>query len=158
MYCNNLQKKNKFSLSNFERLIMKKRILILLLPLGVFASSFNPQMQEYIGVLKAEARKSDANFVDFNAERGKEIFTTKSIGKRGESISCTSCHNLNLQESGKNVHTNKILEPLAPSVNTKRLSSVKNVKKWLRRNFNDVYNKEGTALQKGDVLYYINSK
>jgi len=35
---------------------------------------------------------------------------------------------------------------------------VKNVKKWLRRNFNDVYTKQGTALQKGDVLYFINSK
>jgi len=137
---------------------MKKRVLFLLVPLSVFASSFNPQMQGYIDNLKVEAKKNNPNFVDFSAKRGEQIFTTSHIGKRGEPISCTSCHSLNLKNKGKNVHTNKVLEPLAPSVNTKRLSEVKNVKKWLRRNFNDVYKKEGTALQKGDVLYFINSK
>ena len=137
---------------------MKKRVLFLLVPLSVFASSFNPQMQGYIDNLKDEAKKNNPNFVDFSAKRGEQIFTTSHIGKRGEPISCTSCHSLNLKNKGKNVHTNKVLEPLAPSVNTKRLSEVKNVKKWLRRNFNDVYKKEGTALQKGDVLYFINSK
>lgn len=137
---------------------MKKRVLFLLVPLSVFASSFNPQMQGYIDNLKGEAKKNNPSFVDFSAKRGEQIFTTSHIGKRGELISCTSCHSLNLKNKGKNIHTNKILEPLAPSVNTKRLEEVKNVKKWLRRNFNDVYNKEGTALQKGDVLYFINSK
>lgn len=137
---------------------MKKRVLFLLVPLSVFASSFNPQMQGYIDNLKVEAKKNNPNFVDFSSKRGEQIFTTSHIGKRGEPISCTSCHSLNLKNKGKNVHTNKVLEPLAPSVNTKRLSEVKNVKKWLRRNFNDVYKKEGTALQKGDVLYFINSK
>ncbi|WP_458700104.1 DUF1924 domain-containing protein [Sulfurospirillum sp. 1307] len=136
---------------------MKKRILFLLVPLSVFASSFNPQMQDYVDGLKVEAKKSNPNFVDFSAKRGEKIFTTSHIGKRGESISCTSCHTVNLKNSGKNVHTNKVLDPLSPTQNPKRLSKVKNVKKWLRRNFNDVYNKEGTALQKGDVLYYINS-
>jgi len=38
------------------------------------------------------------------------------------------------------------------------LTSVKEVEKWLRRNFNDVYNREGTAQEKGDVLLYIMSK
>ena len=137
---------------------MKKRVLFLLVPLSVFASSFNPQMQGYVNDLKVEAKKNNPNFVDFNAQRGEQIFTTSHIGKRGESISCTSCHSFNLKNEGKNIHTNKILKPLAPSVNTKRLSKVKNVKKWLRRNYNDVYNQEGTALQKGDVLYFINSK
>ena len=137
---------------------MKKRILLLLLPLSMFASSFNPQMQAYIDDLKVQAKNSDAGFVDFSVKRGEQIFTTSNIGKRGESISCTSCHTINLKNSGKNIHTNKVLKPLSPSQNPKRLSKVKNVKKWLRRNFNDVYNKEGTALQKGDVLYYINKK
>ena len=48
--------------------------------------------------------------------------------------------------------------PLAPSVNKARLSDVKEVKKWLKRNFKDVFLREGTAEQKGDVLYYIMSK
>ena len=48
--------------------------------------------------------------------------------------------------------------PLAPSVNKARLSDAKEVKKWLKRNFKDVFLREGTAEQKGDVLYYIMSK
>ena len=137
---------------------MKRRVLFLLLPLSVFASSFNPQMQGYIDDLKVEAKGNNPDFIDFSVQRGEQIFTTSHIGKRGERISCTSCHSLNLRNNGKNIHTNKVLEPLSPSKNIKRLVKVKNVKKWLRRNFNDVYTKEGTALQKGDVLYYINSK
>ena len=59
---------------------------------------------------------------------------------------------------GKNVFTNKLIEPLSPNKNSARLTNVKDVEKWLRRNFKDVYNREGTAQEKGDVLYYINSK
>lgn len=137
---------------------MKKKILVLLLPLSIFASSFNPAMQNYVNDLKVQAKSDNANFVDFSAQRGEQIFTSKHIGKRGKSISCSSCHSVNLRNRGENVHTSKVIDPLAPSANPKRLSDVKNVKKWLRRNFNDVYTKEGTALQKGDVLYFINSK
>ncbi len=32
---------------------------------------------------------------------------------------------------------------------------MKEMKKWLRRNFNDVYKREGTAQEKGDVLLFI---
>jgi len=137
---------------------MTKKIVLFLLPLGVFASSFNSAMQSYINDLKVQAKSHNTNFVDFSAKRGEQIFTSKHIGKRGKSISCSSCHSLNLRNKGKNIHTSKVIEPMSPSINPKRLSDVKNVKKWLRRNFNDVYTKQGTALQKGDVLYFINSK
>lgn len=137
---------------------MKGTIFLALLPVSIFAGAFNPQMQSYIDSLKQEVLKTQKDFTDFSATRGEKIFTTMHIGKKGKEISCTSCHNLDLKTKGKNIYTNKVLEPLAPSVNKMRLSDVKDVQKWLRRNFNDVYTKEGTALQKGDVLYYINSK
>lgn len=137
---------------------MKKKIILALLPLSIFAVNFNPQMQSYIDSLKVEAKKANSSFVDFNKKRGEQIFNKSHIGKKGEPISCSSCHNVNLKLNGKNIHTNKILEPLAPSVNSKRLTEVKGVKKWLRRNFKDVYVREGSALEKGDVLYFINSK
>jgi N-dimethylarginine dimethylaminohydrolase len=57
-----------------------------------------------------------------------------------------------------NKHTNKVIEPLSPTTNPERLTEVKQVKKWLRRNFRDVYNREGTATEKGDVLTYIINK
>lgn len=139
---------------------MKKYIFSLLI-FGVAISSangFSPSMQSYIDTLKMEAKKSNVGFTDFNAKRGEQIFTSKHIGKKGDSISCTSCHGNNLTKNGQNATTNKIIKPLAPSVNKSRLSDTKEVQKWLRRNFKDVYNREGTTLEKGDVLYYIQSK
>jgi cytochrome c553 len=139
---------------------MKKYIFSLLI-FGVAisnANGFSPSMQSYIDTLKMEAKKSNVGFTDFNAKRGEQIFTSKHIGKKGNLISCTSCHGSNLTKNGKNATTNKIIKPLAPSVNKSRLTDTKEVQKWLRRNFKDVYNREGTALEKGDVLYYIQSK
>ncbi len=137
---------------------MKKLILMFLVPLSIFANDFNTQMQSYIDDLKIEVKKINPNFKDFDIKRGEEIFTSKHIGKKGKEVSCTSCHGIDLTQSGKNAFTNKTIEPLSPKANSQRLTSVKDVKKWLRRNFKDVYVKEGTAIQKGDVLYYINSK
>jgi len=51
-----------------------------------------------------------------------------------------------------------VIEPLSPTTNPQRLTDVKEVTKWLRRNFKDVYNREGTATEKGDVLTYILNK
>ncbi|MDY0195474.1 MAG: DUF1924 domain-containing protein [Sulfurovaceae bacterium] len=138
---------------------MKKYTLAVLL-CGIIADAgdFSPSMQNYISTLKSEAKQANSSFVDFDAKRGEQIFTSKHIGKKGDSISCTSCHGSNLTKNGQNATTNKIIKPLAPSVNKSRLTDTKEVQKWLRRNFKDVYNREGTALEKGDVLYYIQSK
>lgn len=135
---------------------MKKVLVFLVLAFtSLLANEFNPAMQEYINSLKEEAKAMDKNFVDFDAQRGERIFSTKNKGKNGELISCQSCHNENLTKQGLNIFTDKSIEALAPSVNPTRLSEVKEVKKWLKRNFIDVYLREGNALEKGDVLYYL---
>lgn len=138
---------------------MKKQLALLIIS-GVLANAggFNPSMQGYINSLKVEAKKSNSNFTDFNAKRGELIFTSKHIGKRGKEISCVSCHGSNLALSSKNAFTNKTIDPLSPKANPERLTDVLEVQKWLKRNFNDVYKREGTAQEKGDVLYYIKSK
>ncbi len=139
---------------------MKKVIIsaMLFLTTTMFGAQFNTSMQKYIEDLKIEAKKENSSFVDFSIKNGETIFTTSHIGKKGEKISCTSCHNIDLTTMGKNTFTNKLIEPLSPNKNPQRLTNVKDVKKWLRRNFKDVYNRAGTAQEKGDVLYYINSK
>lgn len=119
------------------------------------AGDFNPAMKAYISELKAQAKTNNANFMDFDANRGEQIFRTKNKGKNGETLSCQSCHSTNLRQSGNNVFTGKTIPPLAPSANPSSLSDVKNVQKWLKRNFKDVFLREGTALEKGDVLYYL---
>ncbi len=138
---------------------MKKISLILIILSSIaFAKPYNAPVQKYINSLKIQAKKSNQNFIDFSMKRGEKIFTSYHIGKHGKKIACASCHTKDLRAKGKHVRTGKIIKPLSPFANRRRLTRVKNVKKWLRRNFNDVYKRVGTPLEKGDVLYYINSK
>ncbi|MEE3705541.1 DUF1924 domain-containing protein [Campylobacter sp. CX2-8023-23] len=134
---------------------MKKVALLFLCAYALNAAQFNPAMQGYIDELRLEAKKLDPNFKDFDALRGEKIFTTKNIGKNSQEISCQSCHGSDLKKEAKNIFTGKTIAPLSPSANPSRLSDVKEVKKWLKRNFKDVYLREGTAIEKGDVLYYL---
>ena len=135
---------------------MKSMIITLFCAASLFAAS--AEVNHYIESLHAEAKQADPAFAGFDAERGKAIFTSKQIGKKGEKIACTSCHTNDLRAKGENISTGKAIEPLSPAANPQRLTSVKDVKKWLRRNFKDVYDREGTALEYGDVLAYIQSK
>lgn len=110
---------------------------------------------QYMNELESTAKSENRSFTGFDAARGKEIFTSTHIGKQGKAIACTACHTTNLANTGKNNLTGKAIDPLSPRANPQRLSSAKEVKKWLKRNFVDVYNREGSALEKGDVLTYI---
>lgn len=134
---------------------MKKLSIACLCACLLNATSFNAPMSEYITELKSEALKLDPNFKDFDALRGEKIFATKHIGKNSQELSCQSCHGNDLRKEATNFFTNKTIPPLSPSANPSRLSDVKEVKKWLKRNFKDVYLREGTAIEKGDVLYYL---
>lgn len=131
---------------------------ILLLAALFLNLSFASVVDGYLDSLKQEALKENPNFSDFDAKRGEEIFTSKHIGKKGKEISCTTCHTVNLNNSGENTFTGKTIEPLSPKANPKRFTDVKEIEKWMKRNFNDVYNREGTALEKGDVTTYIINK
>jgi cytochrome c peroxidase len=138
---------------------MRKLLLVSLLTASfIQAQELNPQMQEYMNTLKSEAKQQNQNFQEFDYARGEKIFTEKKIGKKGTLISCVSCHTSDLSKNGLNEQTNKVIEPLSPSANPSRFTEVKEVKKWLRRNFKDVYNREGTAQEKGDVITYIINK
>ena len=130
---------------------MKKIILVTVVPIFISAAPIDGFLQQ----LEAQAKKENLNFSGFSAKRGEQIFTSKHIGKRGKKISCTSCHTRDLKATGENIFTGKKIKPLSPKANPKRLQNLKKVKKWLRRNFKDVYKREGTAQEKGDVLLYI---
>ena len=135
---------------------MKSLIVTLFCTVSLFAASSN--VTQYMQTLHQEAAVADPAFKEFNVKRGQVIFTSEHIGKKGKKIACVSCHTDNLAAKGENLFTGKVIEPLSPLANAERLSSVKEVKKWLRRNFKDVYNREGTAQEKGDVLAYIMQK
>ncbi len=120
--------------------------------------SFASVVDDYLSSLKQEVLKTEPNFKTFDAKKGEEIFKSKHIGKKGKEISCESCHTTNLANNGENIFTGKTIEPLSPKTNPKRLTDISEIEKWLKRNFNDVYNKEGTPMEKGDVITYIMSK
>jgi cytochrome c553 len=126
---------------------MKKILIAALSTASLMAAS--PEVKAYMQQLQSEASRP------FDAKRGEAVFTSEHVGKRGKVIACTTCHTVSLDQSGENVNTGKVIDSLSPKANPSRLSSLKEVKKWLRRNFRDVYNREGTAQEKGDVLTYI---
>lgn len=135
---------------------MLKKILLIAICSSILNA--NNVVENYLKELKVEAKKDNSNFTSFSYERGEEIFTSEHIGKRGKKISCVSCHSVNLSLPAKNFFTGKVIEPLSPKVNKKRFTKLKTIKKWLRRNFKDVYKRVGTAQEKGDVLVYIINK
>ena len=131
---------------------------ILIISALVFNLGFSAVVDDYLSSLKQEVLQENPKFIGFDAKRGEEIFTSKHIGKKGKEIACTTCHTINLNNSGENTFTGKTIEPLSPKANPKRFTDVKEIEKWMKRNFNDVYNREGTALEKGDVTTYIINK
>ena len=131
---------------------------ILIISALVFNLGFSAVIDDYLSSLKQEVLQENPKFTGFDAKRGEEIFTSKHIGKKGNEIACTTCHTINLNNSGENTFTGKIIEPLSPKANPKRFTELKEIEKWMKRNFNDVYNREGTALEKGDVTTYIINK
>lgn len=116
-------------------------------------AGFNAEMTKYVQGLETQAKK-ESGFKGFNAERGKKLFFEVLPNAKSGTISCATCHTSDLKKSGKTL-VGKAIEPLAPSANKKRLTDVKETEKWLARNFKQVYGREGTAREKGDVLTFI---
>ena len=132
---------------------MKYLAIVFMFSMSLMAAT--SEVVQYMKELETTAKAENRAFNGFDAARGKEIFTSTHTGKQGKPMACTSCHTLNLSSPGKNALTGKVIDTLSPRANPQRLTSTKEVTKWLRRNFVDVYNREGTAQEKGDVLAYI---
>ena len=54
--------------------------------------SFGATVDEFLDSLKQEALKENSSFKGFDYKRGEDIFLSKHVGKKGELISCASCH------------------------------------------------------------------
>lgn len=132
---------------------MKYLAIVCMFSMSLMGAS--TEVVQYMKELESAAKAKNTSFSGFDAVRGKEIFTSTHTGKQGKPMACTSCHSVNLANPGKNSLTGKVIDPLSPRANPQRLTSAKEVKKWLKRNFVDVYAREGTAQEKGDVLSYI---
>jgi hypothetical protein len=114
--------------------------LAVALPLAAVA---NPILDGY----KAEIKGT------FTAAAGEKLY--KTVGPN--QLSCSSCHTDSPKAEGKHAKTNKVIEPMAPSVNPKRFTDVAQVEKWFKRNCNDALGRACTTQEKGDFITYVSS-
>ena len=76
----------------------------------------------------------------------------------GEQRRCSTCHTADLKAVGKHATTGKAIEPLAPSVNPKRLTDVEKIEKWFLRNCKWTMGRECTPQEKANYLAMIRTK
>ena len=87
----------------------------------------------------------------FSFDRGEMLWNSQQYeGRR-----CAVCHGPDLARSGQHQRTKKPIEPMAPSVNSKRYTDLKEVEKWFTRNCKWTWGRMCTAQEKGDLLEYL---
>ena len=93
-----------------------------------------------------------------NAQLGKDLWSKGfKQNKDGSLRRCSTCHSDDLTKTGKHIRTGKAIKPMSPSVNPKRLTSQKKVKKWLLRNCKWTLGRECSAQEKANIIAYINA-
>lgn len=102
-----------------------------------------------------QAKKADAAFAGFSAQRGETLFRTKWAGGDQRTPSCTACHTDNPRNAGQNAKTGRAIDPVAVSVNPKRFTNAADVEKQFGRDCKSVLGRECTALEKGDYITFM---
>lgn len=69
--------------------------------------------------------------------------------------SCATCHGENPGLEGKHVRTGKQIKPMAPSITPGRLTDVKKVEKWFKRNCKWTLGRECTSDEKRHFIHYV---
>ena len=96
-------------------------------------------------------RSWGANPLKVDIKKAQTMWNQEIIANK----SCASCHTNNLKKQGKHVKTKKIIKPLSTQVNPKRLTKVKKINKWLKRNCKFTYKRECSAQEKMDFIEFI---
>jgi len=111
---------------------------------------------EYMKAIEADAKAEGAT--SFSAAQGKALYESKhSHPKSPNTRSCTTCHTNSPTRTGETLVGKKI-KPLALSANSKRLTKVKKIEKWFRRNCKWTLQRACTATEKVNFIRYIQSK
>ncbi|PPD50994.1 MAG: hypothetical protein CTY12_08995 [Methylotenera sp.] len=131
---------------------MRKTMFIigLLLSFNTFAAPPQELLKQY----EVQAKQEHSAFAGFSAEKGATFFKTERLHSDGKNVSCATCHTADPRNQGK-TRANKIIEPMAPSVNPKRFTDAAKVDKWFGRNCKDVLERACTAQEKGDYITYM---
>lgn len=138
---------------------MKTANLFLLLPaltLAAAAARAEPRRDAILADLLAQARKDDARFAAFSAERGAALYRSTHQGKEGPTA-CATCHGVAPTGNGQ-TRLGKAIEPMAVSKNPARFTDAENVEKWFKRNCGEVLGRACTAAEKGDFITYLSGQ
>lgn len=92
---------------------------------------------------------------DFSASRGEQLWKQEVTAKDGSKLACASCHGTHLTQAGEHNTTHKAIKPMAPSANAERLTDLKKIEKWFKRNCKGTWERECTSQEKGDILVYL---
>jgi hypothetical protein len=137
--------------------MMKKTLFITAIASIGLSNPISASATEAVEQLLAEYRAKGAE--NFSIEAGKSLFFQEFADeKTGKIRQCTTCHTDDLRNAGKHARTGKVIKPLAPSVNSKRLTNLKDIRKWLKRNCKWTLGRECTTQEKGDVLTFIQTQ
>lgn len=88
-----------------------------------------------------------------SARQGEVLWMSQNEGRR-----CSDCHGADLTKAGKHIRTKKVIDPMAPSVNTTRLRDKKNIEKWFKRNCLWTLKRECTPQEKANILAWLASQ
>ncbi len=126
-----------------------------ILALGLFLLTASAAYAEDVVAERLLAYQNEGA-MDFSAERGKQMWEEQFSQPNGKKPrSCTTCHTDDPTVMGKHERTGKEIEPLAPSVNPKRLTDAKHIEKWFLRNCKWTVGRECMPQEKGDILVYL---
>ena len=101
---------------------------------------------------------SENGKLKFDVKRGQALWAKKYPGKDGKDRQCTTCHGKDLTKNGKHARSGKTIKPMAPSVNKKRFTKMKKIKKWFKRNCKWTVGRECTNQEKGDILKFLSQQ
>lgn len=131
---------------------MRNSIILAALLFSINAFATTPQ--ELLRQYEVQAKQENPAFTGFSAERGAIFFRAERTHSDGKKVSCSTCHTSDPRNQGK-TRANKVIEPLAPSVNPQRFTDAAKVEKWFGRNCRDVLERACTAQEKGDYIQYL---
>ncbi len=121
-------------------------VLFLLSSQAVSANAVDNMFSEY----------KQSGVTNISEIKGKELWEKKFKNtKTGKLRSCTTCHADSLRKTGKHIKTGKLIEPMALSINKKRYTKVKKIKKWFKRNCKWTIGRECSAQEQADILAYL---
>ena len=94
----------------------------------------------------------------FDSSNGKALWQREYQLADGTERACTNCHTNDPRQPGRHAATSKAIDPMAPSVNPKRLTERRQVEKWFKRNCKWTVGRECTPQEKGDFLSFLRNK